>query len=61
MNNQELNKAFESFNPTDEQKKRMFDNIMNLSFEIWNYLDFLLIIIYDINVKNQCYNSSHDC
>ena len=28
MNNQELNKAFESFNPTDEQKKRMFDNIM---------------------------------
>lgn len=28
MNKQELNNAFESFNPTDEQKQRMFANIM---------------------------------
>ena len=28
MNKQELNNVFESFNPTDEQKQRMFANIM---------------------------------
>lgn len=28
MNKQELNSAFESFNPTDEQKQRMLNNIM---------------------------------